>query len=25
VEYLGHIISYGQIRMDHVKTQAIDE
>jgi Reverse transcriptase (RNA-dependent DNA polymerase) len=25
VEYLGHIILYGQIRMDHAKTQAIDE
>jgi hypothetical protein len=25
VEYLGHIISYGQIQMDHAKTQAIDK
>jgi Reverse transcriptase (RNA-dependent DNA polymerase) len=25
VEYLGHIISYSQIRMDHAKTQAIDK
>jgi Reverse transcriptase (RNA-dependent DNA polymerase) len=25
VEYLGHIILYSQIQMDHAKTQAVDK